>query len=999
MEATGVVIDRNHKQFVMDSREHQAMHNLTIKNPHMTLAQLLRRPSLIRLWLVSLTALLGACGDSALEKLDQQLAEAEARRGVYIHLSADLQSVIAMSSGRLQVSLRRVAADGTQDEYSNDDLAISDNLAHDKPADVVANKSYYYYVQIFWHPVALSSVGQKPLLLAEADKISAEWRVEFAVSELTTAPYDQNGDGNLDAEENTYLNDDGDGLSNLTEIAEGGNPQNPRPSFVSASEVTRIESGDTGGYVFYTARAISANFSTDTTRQAVVYSINEANTNDAIFGSLSINPGNGELATINGNALPDYLLQGDNSYIITLTASDNISSSDLALTLHINDIFNLRVKLAAPILDFSWDAFTDSSGNPADYYQLLQDIEGDGNFVTLGRADVAGNTISLEITETKYQYDIPLHRVGPQTRYKLAAYRRVDTGDIILRISASLRLGDVLNFPQDIVAMISYVKAENVRAGDFFGASVALSADGRTLAVGTLWADSVTRSDGGPIQDCTASPPLEQANCLVVSASGVVHIFEKDNNRWQLRATLNASNAGSDDYFGSRVALSADGRVLAVGARQEDSNIGPNGGPIDDCAELLIPEQNCLLDSGAVYVFQRSEVDNRWREQAYLKASIAGAGDLFGASVALSADGRTLAVGARLEDSNIDINGKPINDCASPSPSKLNCEVDSGAVYVFQRQVVDNSWQEQVILKASNTRAGDLFGVSISLNKNGSTLAVGARFADSTTGLNGGPTNDCAELLTTPINCRIVSNSGAVYVFQHQENSWQEQAVVTATNAGEYDYFGTSLALSDDGSALAVGAGRADSAIDASDGSIHDCTKPLAERQNCREDSGAAYMFRRKIADNIWQEQATLGASNPGERDFFGFSVALSNNGSTLAVGAIWADSTTGKYGGLVNDCSELPSEQQNCTLVQSSGAVYMFQIEDNNNWREHMSVKASNAEVGDSFGWTVALSSDGNTLAVGAAGESSGSGGQVDDCAAAEPGNCQADSGAVYIY
>ncbi len=55
-----------------------------------------------------------------------------------------------------------------------------------------------------------------------------------------------------------------------------------------------------------------------------------------------------------------------------------------------------------------------------------------------------------------------------------------------------------------------------------------------------------------------------------------------------------------------------------------------------------------------------------WRQQAYVKASNTGAGDSFGLSVALSADGSTLAVGARLEDSAATgINGDQTSNAAA----------------------------------------------------------------------------------------------------------------------------------------------------------------------------------------------------------------------------------------------------------------------------------------------------------------------------------------------
>ena len=84
-------------------------------------------------------------------------------------------------------------------------------------------------------------------------------------------------------------------------------------------------------------------------------------------------------------------------------------------------------------------------------------------------------------------------------------------------------------------------------------------------------------------------------------------------------------------------------------------------------------------------------------QQAYVKASNAGADDWFGYSVAMSGD--TVVVGARSEGSDsTGVNGDQDNESAS----------GSGAAYVFVRS--GRTWSQQAYLKASNTRTGDHFG-------------------------------------------------------------------------------------------------------------------------------------------------------------------------------------------------------------------------------------------------------------------------------------------------
>ena len=117
-------------------------------------------------------------------------------------------------------------------------------------------------------------------------------------------------------------------------------------------------------------------------------------------------------------------------------------------------------------------------------------------------------------------------------------------------------------------------------------------------------------------------------------------------------------------------------------------------------------------------------------QQGYLKASNTNADDLFGFNVALSGD--TLVVGAPQEGSNATgVNGNQADNSAP----------NSGAVYVFTR--TNGVWTQQAYLKASNTDAGDQFGVIMALS--GDTLAVGAQFeASNATGVNGDQNDNSA---------------------------------------------------------------------------------------------------------------------------------------------------------------------------------------------------------------------------------------------------------------
>jgi hypothetical protein len=158
----------------------------------------------------------------------------------------------------------------------------------------------------------------------------------------------------------------------------------------------------------------------------------------------------------------------------------------------------------------------------------------------------------------------------------------------------------------------------------------------------------------------------------------------------QLIGYFKASNTDGDDAF-RRVSLSGDGNTLAVGAVGEASNatgVDHAQDPDDD----LDQGDNSAPGAGAVYVFRR-DAQGIWSQEAYVKASNTDAGDAFGTSVSLSADGSTLAVGTDGESSSaIGIGGNQ-GDNSAPA---------AGAVYVFRR--VGDTWSQQAYVKASRAR-------------------------------------------------------------------------------------------------------------------------------------------------------------------------------------------------------------------------------------------------------------------------------------------------------
>ena len=400
-----------------------------------------------------------------------------------------------------------------------------------------------------------------------------------------------------------------------------------------------------------------------------------------------------------------------------------------------------------------------------------------------------------------------------------------------------------------------------------------------------------------------------------------------------------ASNPGANDIYGNAIALSADGLTLAVSAYGEASAGG--AGPQDDSAP----------SAGAVYVYTKSQ--GQWTQQAMLKAPNAAASHFFGKSLALSADGNTLAVGADGEGSNH-------RGTFAVMPTGNALAPDSGAVYVYAR--AGNAWAQQAYIKAANAETFDIFGFAVALSADGNTLAVGAWYE---AGGGSGTTADPSD------NSGFAR--GAAYVFTRTGNNWSQAAYLKATNSGDGDWFGFSLALSGDGNTLAVGA------MNESSNSVTD------PANNSAQNSGAVYVYTRLA--NTWSAQSYLKAPVPEANDNFGVYLAVSGDGSTLAIGMHGDDSNlTGAF-------STMPADNN---LATNSGAVFVF-TRAGSVWAQQAYIKASNVNVSTParFGRRFALSENGNILAVSAFREDGAGIGFASD----PTSTAALDAGAVYMF
>lgn len=338
---------------------------------------------------------------------------------------------------------------------------------------------------------------------------------------------------------------------------------------------------------------------------------------------------------------------------------------------------------------------------------------------------------------------------------------------------------------------------------------------------------------------------------------------------------------------------------------------------------------------GAAYVFQRDQsTPGGWGEVKILRASDAQKEDHFGSSVAVSGD--VIVVGSQFEDGGA---GDPVTD--------------SGAAYIFERNSGGvNNWGQVKILHAADAQAYDYFGYSVAVS--GDVIVVGAWSKNGADGAayifqrdQGGANNwgQVKELNgTSAMGSQFgmsvaasgdiivvgasnadeaVTDSGAAYVFERNQggvNNWGQVTELSASDAQTYDFFGSSVAVS--GDVIVVGA---------------------LKKNNY---TGAAYVFQRQQGgSNAWEQVRQLTASDAQQGDSFGSTVAIS--GDVIVIGALQED---GGVGGLTPD----------------GGAIYVFQRNKNSNdgWNQTQVIHASDAQIGDQFGYAVAI--DGDVIAAG---------------------------------
>jgi len=458
-----------------------------------------------------------------------------------------------------------------------------------------------------------------------------------------------------------------------------------------------------------------------------------------------------------------------------------------------------------------------------------------------------------------------------------------------------------------------------------FGMSVALSSDGDTALI------------GGPADN---------------EDVGAAWVFTRSGTTWtQQGEKLTGTGETGEGRFGRSVTLSADGDMALIGGTRDNGSVGAawvftrsgstwsqQGAKLTGTGEVGQGEfgRSVALSAdggtaliggwgdngsvGAAWVFTRS--GSTWSQQG---AKLTGAGGVggegeFGTSVALSADGDTALIGGPADNEDV------------------------GAAWVFTRS--SSTWTQQGSKLTGGGETGKgRFGVSVALSDDGNTALVG------------GPSDN--------------SDVGAAWALTRSGSTWSQQgAKLTGTGEAGAGEFGSSVALSADGNTALSGAPEDDAATggtwaltrsggawsqqgsrltggeeDNSEFGVlvalsADGNTALVGGWNDDGRKGAAWAFTR--SGGVWSQQGPkLVGTGVSEGDGFGTSVALSANGNTALIGA------PGNEG--------------------RKGAAWVFTRSGAGTWAQQGGKLTATGAVGNPwFGYTVALSGDGNTALIG---------------------------------
>jgi FG-GAP repeat len=388
------------------------------------------------------------------------------------------------------------------------------------------------------------------------------------------------------------------------------------------------------------------------------------------------------------------------------------------------------------------------------------------------------------------------------------------------------------------------------------------------------------------------------------------------------QAKLIASVPTESGQFGYWMSISADNTRVAISSSRAD-----NGG---------------IVGSGAIYIFRRT--GSSWVLEQRILPPAPAANDLFGIRVSMSSDATRFV--------------------ASASGETSNTLITAGVAHVYYRDSGSTVWTLEATLTAADQATGDQFGYTAVISGDGNTIFSGAR------GVNNGATIDV----------------GAAYVFRRTGTTWTQQQKLFASIQAASDLFGSYLDCNYDGTVLVVGSPSGDSTV---------------------ENSGVAFVFRYNGTQFV--EEQRLFPNTPVASGAFGQSMCVSESGNRIVItspavgtngrihvfhrpGNVWLleqliedNEASGSRNPLINaDGTRIVVGIRNGNISGVVGGKVNVYDRSENTWVKTGSLSSSDYQVGDNFGFNVAVSDDGTYIFVGATGE--------------DPGGVS-NAGAVYVF
>lgn len=330
--------------------------------------------------------------------------------------------------------------------------------------------------------------------------------------------------------------------------------------------------------------------------------------------------------------------------------------------------------------------------------------------------------------------------------------------------------------------------------------------------------------------------------------SGSVYIFRKSGDSWIQEAVLQPTSGDSTSSFGSSIGMNSDGSVLVVG----ESTAAASG----------------VTACGVIHVYNR--VGTTWTREIILTASDKASNDLFGCSVDISSDGTRIVVGA-----------------FGSRPESL---VQAGAAYVFSK--LGGSWIiEQKILPTISI-TGHRFGRSVAMDDSANRIVIGGA-------------------------------GGYVYVFLRTGTVWAQEAKVGDDVTSNVTFvYGTSVDIDGTGTRIAAS----------------------APSYNSGSGTFGAVMIHKRTGTSWALESTLLSGETTDRMGSEVHSVSMSSDGAMVAVGNIY----------------------MTVSGIVQAGAVFVFS-RSGVAWNKTIRLNQSSLVANDNFGYSVAVSSDGSKVFVGA--------------------------------